>query len=388
MRTIGVVTVARSDYGIYLPILRRIQADPELRLILFVGGMHLSPEFGLTVREIERDGYSITERIEMLLSSDSSEGVSKAIGLGVIGFAQAFTRTRPDILVVLGDRFEMFAAAAAALPFNIPVAHIHGGESTEGLIDEAIRHSITKMSHLHFVSTTLYAERVVQMGEEPWRVTVSGAPSIDNLHEIKFLSLAEIEERIRFPIGSDPILVTFHPVTLEYQKTFQYFEELLAALDSINRPVLFTYPNADTQGHLIIQEIDRYVSTHLGARVVTNLGTQLYFSLMKFAQAMVGNSSSGIIEAASLGLPVVNIGNRQRGRLHGPNVIDVPCERLAILEAIKHASSSEFRATLVGETNPYGDGHAAEKIVLGLRQVALDEKLIQKRFYDLAVGAR
>ncbi len=240
MRTIGVVTVSRSDYGSYLPVLREIREDPGLKLHLIVSGMHLSPEFGLTARAIEADGFEINDCVEMLLSSDTPEGISKSMGLGLIGFAQSYACFRPDILLVLGDRFEMHAAALAALPFKIPVAHIHGGEITEGAIDDALRHSITKLSHLHFVSTEEYARRVIQMGEEPWRVIVSGAPSLDNLFNLALLERQELQARFGLFLERDPLLVTYHPVTLEYEQTEWQVNELLAALQAFDLPVVFT----------------------------------------------------------------------------------------------------------------------------------------------------
>ena len=235
MRNIGLVSVARSDYGLSRPIMARIEADPNLRLHLIAAGMHLAPEFGLTVREIEADGFEIGERIEMLLSSDSPEGISKSIGLGTIGFAQAFGRFRPDILVVMGDRYEMFAAALAALPFKIPLAHIHGGELTQGAFDDALRHAMTKLSHLHFVSTDEYARRVIQLGEEPWRVTVSGAPSLDNLKGLQLMGAAELASGFGLDFQTPPLIVTFHPVTLEYEQTERQIDELLAALKAERR---------------------------------------------------------------------------------------------------------------------------------------------------------
>ena len=382
MRTIGVVTVSRSDYGIYLPILRRIRQDRGLRLHLIVGGMHLSPEFGLTVNAIEADGFEIGDRVDMLLSSDAPEGIAKSMGLGTIGFAGVFARSRPDILLVLGDRFDMFAAVVAALPFAVPVAHIHGGESTEGLIDEAIRHSITKMSHLHFVSTPGYAERVIRMGEEPWRVVVSGAPALDNLKELELLGEEEVNRRFHLDAERPLLLVTFHPVTLEYGETAKQLEELLAALGETDAHVLFTHPNADTSGRRIIERVQEFTRRRPNAQVVVNAGTQAYFSLMRRAQAMVGNSSSGIIEAASFELPVVNIGARQRGRVHGPNVLDAQCRAAEIRAALRKAMSREFRNRLRGIVNPYGDGQAARRIVEKLKDVRLDGGLLKKRFYD------
>ena len=248
MKTIGVVTVSRSDYGIYLPILRRIEADANLQLSLFVSGMHLSPEFGLTARMIEADGFQIREKVEMLLSSDTPEGIAKSVGVGMIGFAQAFQRSRPDILLVLGDRFDMYPAVCAALPFKIPVAHIHGGEITEGAIDESIRHSITKMSHLHFPATETYARRIRQLGEEDWRIMVSGAPGLDNIRDMHLFSKQEVAERFGFDPSMAVLLTTFHPVTLEYEDTDAHIASLLCALKEVDGQVLFTYPNPDTAG--------------------------------------------------------------------------------------------------------------------------------------------
>ncbi len=383
MRTIGVVTGSRSDYGICLPLLRRIHQDPDLCLHLLVTGMHLSPAFGMTVHEIEQDGFDIAERIEMLLSSDTPQGVAKSMGLGTIGFAQSFARFRPDLLVVLGDRFEMYAAAVAALPFKIPLAHLHGGESSEGAIDEALRHALTKMSHLHFVSIDYYARRVIQMGEEPWRVVVSGAPSLDNMHSMRLLSSETLRERYGLALHDAPLVVTYHPVTLEYEQTETQMRALLDALEAMHCSIVFTYPNADTYSRSIIDMIQAFEARHPQAQIATNLGTQGYFSLLHHAAAMVGNSSSGIIEAASFKLPVVNIGNRQRGRMQAKNVIQVGYSAAEIQAGITKAVSADFRASLENLINPYGDGHAAEMIVDRLKHTALDEHLSMKHFYDL-----
>lgn len=384
MRVIGVVTVARSDYGIYLPLLRKIEADPELRLHLIAAGMHLSPEFGLTVEAIEADGFEVSERVEMLLSSDAPEGIAKSMGLGTIGFAQVYARFRPDILVVLGDRFEMHAAALAALPFKIPVAHIHGGELTQGAFDDALRHSITKLSHLHFVSTPEYAQRVMQLGEGPWRVVVSGALGLDNLHEIEFLTREELAERFGLVLDNTPfLLVTFHPVTLEFEQTEQQVAELLSALETCGLPVVFTMPNADTGGRTVARMIEEFVVAHPSAQAVDNLGTQGYFSVMTLAAAMVGNSSSGIIEAPSFELPVVNIGSRQQGRVEAANVIDVNCARTSIQEGIAKAIQPQFRAKLHDLYNPYGCAQASNRIAECLSKVTLDSRLIMKRFHDM-----
>jgi UDP-hydrolysing UDP-N-acetyl-D-glucosamine 2-epimerase len=387
MRTIGVVTVARSDYGIYLPVLRAIQADSALQLQLFVSGMHLSPEFGLTVNGIESDGFEIAERVEMLLSSDTPEGITKSIGLGIIGFSQTFSRTRPDILVVLGDRFEMYAAAVAALSFRIPVAHIHGGELTQGAMDDALRHSMTKLSHLHFVATQEYARRVEQLGEESWRIMVSGAPSLDNLHSINFHAAEELEAQYDIQLEPRPLLVTFHPVTLESEQTEWQVNELLCALKQSGMRVIFTMPNADTKNAIIRRQITQYGQSQANVRILDNLGTRSYFSFMRVALAMVGNSSSGIIEAPSFSLPVVNVGTRQTGRLKAANVIDVGYPRNEIADGIRQAVSSSFHETLRNLKNPYGDGRAAERIIARLRNVSLDSSLIAKQFYDLPFSA-
>ncbi len=381
MRTIGAVTGARSDYGLLTPVLKAITTDPTLRLKLFVTGMHLSSDFGLTVRDVERD-FEITERIEMLVASDTPEAISKSVGLGVIGFAQTFARHRPDILLVLGDRFETLAAVTAALPFTIPVAHISGGEITEGAIDDAIRHAITKMSHLHFVSLPEYGRRVIQLGEEPWRVTVSGEPGIDTIHTTPRLSRAELEARIGIPLDPAPLLVTFHPATLEPSQAEVQVAELLAALAAVEMPIVFTAPNADAEGRVIIKCIQDFVQRHPGCRYVTNLGTATYLSLMSRSAAMVGNSSSGIVEAASFELPVVNVGSRQQGRISGKNVIHAEMKSDKITRAIRLAVSPEFRESLRGLLNSYGDGRAANRILEVIKNVPLDRNLLVKTFHS------
>ena len=383
MRTIGVVTVSRSDYGIYLPILRKIQQDPDLRLGLLVSGTHLFKKFGFTLQIIEKDMFPIEAKIEISSLSDTPGDIAKALGMGVTGFAHSYERFRPDILLVLGDRYEMFSAVTAALIFKIPVAHIHGGESSEGLIDEALRHSITKMSHLHFVSTKHYANRVIQMGEEPWRVFVCGAPALDHLDQIQILSQQALEKKYGFDLTIPTLLVTYHPVTLEYEKIAVQLQELLSALGEIDCGIVFTYPSLDTRNQSVIDAIQNYKMKHPRVWVVPNLGTQDYFSLMHHARAMVGNSSSGIIEAASFKLPVVDIGNRQRGRIRAKNVIQVNCVRSEIQAGIHQALSPQFRASLTDLVNPYGDGHAAEKIVTVLKEIAIDDKLLIKRFYEI-----
>ena len=385
MRTIAVVTVARSDFGIYGSVLRAIQADPELELQIFATGMHLAPEFGLTVQMIEREGFTVNERVESLLAADTPSAIAKSTGLGVIGFADVFARNRPDLLVVMGDRFDMYAAALAALPFKIPVAHLHGGEVTHGAIDEALRHSLTKLSHLHFVATKDSARRVIQLGEKPWRVTHSGAPALDALDTMPRLSRQELEKRFNLRLDQPPLLVTFHPVTLQYEDTEQQTAELLAAIEASGEPAVFTAPNADTAGRQVRAMIERFVAENPRAQFVENLGQQGYFSMMREARAMVGNSSSGIIEAASFGLPVVNVGERQGGRFRGANVIDVGCGREEIREGIARALTPDFRAAAQAMQNPYRapERTAAALIVERLRDVLLDDRLLIKRFHDL-----
>jgi UDP-hydrolysing UDP-N-acetyl-D-glucosamine 2-epimerase len=382
---IGIVNCARSDYGIYLPLQKRIQAHSRLQLRIYVTGMHLSPEFGLTVNMFSEDGFEVYERIEMLLSSDTPEGIAKSMGLGAIGFGQSFSKSRPDLLIIMGDRFEMHAAVVAALPFNIPIAHIHGGESTEGLIDEAIRHSISKMSHLHFPSTEVYAERIRQMGEEDWRIAVVGAPGLDNIREMELFSKEETARKFEFDLARPVALVTFHPVTLEYEQNQTYISKLLAALKEFDIQYLFTYPNADTSGRVIIDHIRKFCDQHKGASVVQNATQRGYLSLLSVVDCMIGNSSSGIIEAATFRLPVVNVGNRQRGRIHGANVVDCAHDTHDIVKALRKVMTVDFQESLNNLENPYGDGRASEKIVEYLEEMKIDRNLLLKRFVDRPV---
>lgn len=384
MRSVGVVTVARSDYGIYRPILSKLAEHEDVDLRLFVGGTHLLERFGSTVEEIERDGYSIAERVDFLGDDDSPAAVGEAVGRGVAGFARAFERSRPDLLVVLGDRYEMFAAGIAALPLRLPLAHIHGGERTEGAIDDSIRHSLTKLSHLHFASTEEHARRIVQLGEEPWRVVVSGAPVLDAVCELDLggdEELVALGVRLRGPT----LVVTYHPVTLAPEQTIPELRALLAAVDASGLDAVFTFPNADPQHGAVIRELERAING-AGERytIVRSLGQKAYFTLLQRAAAMVGNSSSGLIEAASFELPVVDLGLRQQGRLRPGNVIHVEDDGdvEAISKAIAVATSPAFRESLRGLANPYGDGRASDRIVDRLTSVALDERLVIKRFHD------
>ena len=382
-RRVGVVTVGRSDYGHLRPVLEAIRRAPDLELLLLVAGMHLASEFGLTVRDIEADGFPISARVGMLGGGDTPEAVAAATGRGVTGFGEAFARVRPDLLVVLGDRFEMLAAAVAALPFALPVAHIHGGEVSEGAMDNQIRHAITKLAHLHFASAEPHARRIAAMGEEPWRIHTAGAPGLDRLATTEPLSRAALARELGLPEAGPWLLVTFHPVTLEYRDTAAHIDELLAAIEKTDGFIVITYPNADTSGRVIMERIEEFAGRHpRRCRLAKSLGERLYLSLLRHADLMIGNSSSGLIEAPSFGLPVVNVGSRQRGRLRGANVIDVEPSREDILRGIEAAQAPAFRARARATANPYGDGHAAPRIVDVLRSVPIDARLVQKRFSD------
>jgi UDP-hydrolysing UDP-N-acetyl-D-glucosamine 2-epimerase len=379
-RTIGVVTVSRSDWGHLVPVLEAIHSAPDLDLRLFVGGMHAEPDFGLTIGDITAGGWPIAGVVRMDETDDSPPGIAASMGRGVEGFAKAFAGDRPDLVVVLGDRFEMLAAAAAALPFALPVAHIHGGEETQGAMDNQIRHAITKLAHLHFASADVHARRIAQMGEEAWRIHTVGAPGLDRLWGLDFLSREALAAELGLRAAAAWLIVTFHPVTLEHADTASHVVELLAALEKADGEIVITYPNADTAGRVIIERIEEFAGRHPRARLAKSLGDRVYLSLLKEAAAMVGNSSSGLIEAPSFGLPVVNIGSRQRGRLSGPNVIDVGYGREEVLRGLERALDPGFRVGLKGMANPYGDGRAAARIVEVLRTVPLDARLVQKRF--------
>lgn len=382
MRTIGVVTGSRADYGIYRPVLNEMRSRSGLEVRLYVTGSHLSAKHGMTSKIIEDDGFDIAARIECYPASDTPAAFTRAVGGAICGFAGVFERERPDILFVLGDRYEMHAAVCAASHFLIPVAHAHGGEVTEGALDECFRHSITKMSHLHFAATGEYGKRIIRMGEEPWRVTVSGAPGLDNLFNTDFLARDELGENLGIPMNRPPLMVTFHPATLEYGKAGEQAEALCAALSEFDVPVVFTAPNGDIGSDRILRAIQTHLERRPDSVFIDNLGTRRYFSLMKYSAAMVGNSSSGIIEAASFELPVVNIGIRQQGRARGRNIVDVNPDKGSVAEGIGKVLCPEFKQSLRGMQNPYGDGHAAGRIADVLESVSLDGKLLQKRFYD------
>jgi UDP-hydrolysing UDP-N-acetyl-D-glucosamine 2-epimerase len=378
-RAIAVVTVARSDWGHLRPVLDELRAAPDVRLLLFVGGMHLAEAFGHTVDAIEAEGWPIAERVEMLEPSDAPDAIATSIGRGVAGFARAYARHRPDLVVVLGDRFEMLSAATAALPFVLPVAHLHGGEVTEGAIDNQIRHAITKCAHVHFVSAEPHARRVAAMGEEPWRIHNVGAPGLDRIRTTPLLSRAELARSLALDADDRWLLVTYHPATLEYRDTGRHVDELLAALEKVDATLVVTYPNADSAGRTVIARLEEFAGRHARVRLARNLGDDVYLSMLRHAAAMVGNSSSGLIEAPSFELPVVNVGARQAGRLRAANVVDVDPERDEILAGLEAVLAPGFRAGLRGLANPYGDGRAAERIARVLRTVDLSPALTRKR---------
>ncbi|WP_148570702.1 UDP-N-acetylglucosamine 2-epimerase [Aliarcobacter cryaerophilus] len=384
-RKICLITGTRAEYGLLYWLLKEIEADKELQLQVIVTGMHLSPEFGLTYKEIEKE-FSVNKKIEMLLSSDTSVGISKSMGLAQISFSEAYEELQPDMVVVLGDRYEIFSATSAAMIAKIPIAHLHGGEATEGLIDEPIRHSITKMSHLHFAATEEYKNRVIQLGEHPSRVFNVGGMGIENIKRLKLLSKDEFEKSIEFKLNSKNILVTFHPVTLENSTAQEQFKELLDAIDELeDTNIIFTKANSDTDGRVINQMIDEYVTKNSNKSIgFTSLGQLRYLSALQYVDAVVGNSSSGLAEAPSFKIATINIGDRQKGRIKASSVIDCEPNKDSILKSFEKLYSKEFQETLKTTINPYGDGCASKKIVEILKSVDL-ENILKKSFYDLKV---
>jgi len=381
---ICIVTGSRAEYGLMLPLMKLIKQDKDLKLQVIATGMHLSPEFGLTYQEIEKDGFTIDEKVEMLLSSDSEVAIAKSTGIGISGLASALQRIQPDWIVVLGDRFETFAAATAAHLLKIPLAHLHGGELTEGATDDAFRHSITKMAYLHFTSTDEYRNRVIQLGEDPKRVFNVGAIGIDNIKGLSLLSKAELEKILDVEELENTALVTFHPVTMENRSSQQQVDALLAALDKYpDTRIIFTMPNADADGRVIGKMLQEYCAGNARAKCFTSLGQLKYLSLLQYVTAVIGNSSSGIIEAPAFKIPTVNIGSRQDGRFKPSTVIDAKPDTRSIALAINKALSAAFRAECKTSKNPYGKGDAAVRV---LKQIMKFGKLSNtiKKFYDLS----
>lgn len=383
MRRIGVVTFARSEFSSCFPLARAIHEDGELELQLIVSGAHLSHEFGLTVGEIESSGLPIAERVEMLVSSDSGEGIAKSIGLGTIGLGQAFAHLQPDVVLLVGDRYELLSAAAAALAARIPVAHVSGGDVTEGAIDNQVRYAVSALSHVHFVAHESHAQRLIAFGEEPWRVFVTGDPALDAIDLFEPLSLPELEQELGMPLARPLVLVTQHPATLGSNGVAAETDALLAALEGFSGTLVFTYPGADPESRIISDRIRAFCAREPSAAVFPSFGQRLYYGVLRHADAMVGNSSSGIWEAPSFGLPVVNVGERQRGRLRVGNVIDVGGDATAIRAALATALDPAFRQSLAGLRNPYGDGRASARIVEALRELEPGPRLSQKVFGEL-----
>ncbi|MGW8169119.1 MAG: UDP-N-acetylglucosamine 2-epimerase [Sulfurovaceae bacterium] len=378
-RKICVVTGTRAEYGLLYPIMKKIQASSKLDLRLIATTMHISVEFGSTYKQIEKDGFIIDEKIENLITSDTKSSIAKSTGLATMLLSDAFNRLKPDLIMILGDRFETHAAATTAMLMNIPIAHIHGGEITEGAVDEQIRHSITKMSYLHFTSTEEHRSRVIQMGEEHTRVFCTGAPGIDNILNINLLSKEDFEKEISWKIDRPTALFTYHSETLSSSDTKEEIEKILAAIKSSNVNVLFTYANADDGGRIINQAIEKFASNNMDKYYVSkSLGQLRYLSAMKHVDLLIGNTSSGIIEAASFQKPVVNIGDRQKGRVQSGNVLDCTIEGLA--GSIKQALSSEFKRYCQGVENVYGKGNASNQIIDILET---QEYSSIKRFNDL-----
>lgn len=375
-RRIGVVTTSRADYShLYWP-LRELAARSEVDLGVFVLGAHLSPQFGLTAAEIERDGFPVKAKVECLLSSDSDTGMAKTIGIAMLGLADAWTAWRPDLVLLIADRYEMLAPASAALAMRIPIAHIEGGEVSQGAIDDHVRNALTKLAAIHFTSTETARHRVIAMGEEPWRVHRAGAPSLDHLRRSTLLDRAALEARLGMEIRKPAILVAWHPATI-LQDTNAEAEEFYAGLGSAPGNLIFVFPNADAGSHQLIERTRDMARNRTGSAVFVNLDPLTYWSLLGQVDAMVGNSSSGIMEAASFALPVVNVGIRQQGRERARNVIDVPAERKAIAKALSKAIHLDFREELRGMINPYGDGTASAAIANVLTKAPVQKLLVK-----------
>lgn len=385
MRKICIFTGARAEYGIMSRLFRMISNDPELQLQIIATNMHLSPEFGLTYKEIEADGFHIDKKVEMLLSSDTANGTVKSMGLATIGFADALEDLKPDLAVILGDRYEMLCAAQACLIYKIPIAHIAGGGITAGAYDDSIRHCITKMSHLHFTSTEEHRNRVIQLGEQPERVFWTGSLGVDNIRNEEILPLNELENSLDFKLGNKFLLVTFHPTTMESESAEEQCDALLAALKEINNEykLLFTLPNSDTNGRIIATKVKEYVNLYSeNAFAIASLGKRRYYSALKYATAVVGNSSSGLIEAPIFNVPTLNIGNRQEGRTRCESIIDVPASVDDIREGLKKVVSSEYKENARTVRSPYEKTNSVETVFNTIKSFTL-EGITKKKFYDI-----
>jgi GDP/UDP-N,N'-diacetylbacillosamine 2-epimerase (hydrolysing) len=383
MRKICIITGTRADYGLLRWLMQSIKDDPDLKLQIIATGMHLSPEFGLTYQEIEQDGFQIDRKVEILTSSDTSVGIAKSIGLGNIGFADALNELRPDVIVVLGDRFEIFSAVSAALVARIPVAHIHGGEITEGAFDESFRHAITKMSHLHFVAANDYRQRVIQLGERPESVFLVGGLGVDAINQLQLLDKTALEDSLSLKFSKKNLLITFHPVTLENATAEKQMGELLDALRELkDTKLIFTLPNADTGGRVLAQMVQNFVAKNLNSCAYVSLGQLRYLSCIPQVDGVIGNSSSGLTEVPSFKKGAINIGDRQKGRLKAKSVIDCDPVRESITKALAQLYSDEFQGCLRQTINPYGVGGASLNIVNILKRHPLTN-IIKKTFYDM-----
>ena len=384
-KKICIVTGSRAEYGLLYWFLKEVDFDKDLELQLIVTGMHLSPEFGLTHKEIEKD-FKIDKKIDMQLSFDTSVGISRSMGIAQTSIAEAYNELKPDIVVVLGDRYEIFSAASAAMIAKIPIAHIHGGEITEGSWDDCIRHCISKMSHLHFTATEEYKNRVTQLGEHPDRVFNVGGVGIENIKRLKLLSKNELENLINFKLNKKNLLITFHPVTLENNTSQKQFQELLDTIKELDDTnIIFTKTNSDLNGKVINKMIDKYTIENPKKSVAfISLGQLGYLSTLQYVDAVVGNSSSGLLEAPSFKIGTINIGDRQKGRIKASSVIDCDPKKNSILTALTELYSEKFIKTLKTSINPYGDGHSSQKIINKLKNVNL-KNILKKSFYDLKV---
>jgi GDP/UDP-N,N'-diacetylbacillosamine 2-epimerase (hydrolysing) len=382
-RKVCIVTGSRAEYGLLYWLIKEVEADKNLKLQLIATGMHLSSEFGLTYKEIEKD-FKIDKKIDMHLSSDTSIGISKSMSIAQTSFAKAYIELKPDIVVVLGDRYEIFSAVSSAMISRIPIAHLHGGEATEGSIDEAIRHCITKMSHLHFTATEEYSKRVMQLGEDSKRVFNVGGAGIENIKRLKLLTKVKFEKSINFKLKKKNVLVTFHPVTLEIKTSKKHFQELLNSIDELeDTNIIFTKANSDADGKIINQMIDKYISKNLDKSIgVASLGQLNYLSALQYIDFVIGNSSSGLLEVPSFRIGTINIGDRQNGRIKADSVVDCLPNKKSIKKAIKIVYSKKFQKLLKDVKNPYGDECASKKIIKVLKSVKL-ENILKKTFFDI-----
>ena len=382
-RKVCIVTGSRAEYGLLYWLIKEVEADKNLKLQLIATGMHLSSEFGLTYKEIEKD-FKIDKKIDMHLSSDTSIGISKSMSIAQTSFAKAYIELKPDIVVVLGDRYEIFSAVSSAMISRIPIAHLHGGEATEGSIDEAIRHCITKMSHLHFTATEEYSKRVMQLGEDSKRVFNVGGAGIENIKRLKLLTKVKFEKSINFKLKKKNVLVTFHPVTLELKTSKKHFQEILNSLDELkDTNIIFTKANSDADGKIINQMIDKYISKNLDKSIgVASLGQLNYLSALQYIDFVIGNSSSGLLEVPSFRIGTINIGDRQNGRIKADSVVDCLPNKKSIKKAIKIVYSKKFQKLLKDVKNPYGDECASKKIIKVLKSVKL-ENILKKTFFDI-----